>query len=85
MSLVCCFHVERGKACPDTAGLRLARGSVSSGRNRKGLSTVAGRAGGLARSSDETPVIGAERRGQVIRGLFVRSTGRVPGGVAWTN
>jgi hypothetical protein len=63
----------------------MARGSVPAGRNRKGLSTVAGRAGGLARSSDEVPVMGTERRGQVIRGLFARSTGDHPGGVAWTS
>ena len=82
MSLVCCFHVERGKACPDTAGRRSVRGSIPSGRNREGLSTVAGRAGGLARSSGEASVMGVKRRGQVIRGLFVRSTGCFPGGVA---
>jgi hypothetical protein len=52
-----------------------ARGSVPSGGNRKGLSTVAGHAGGPARSSDEAPVMGVERRSRIIRGLFVRSTG----------
>jgi hypothetical protein len=53
-----------------------AIGSVPSGRNREGLSTVAGCAVGLTHSSDEAPVMGVERRGQVIRGVFVRSTGR---------
>lgn len=37
-----------------------ARGSTPSGRNRKALSTVAGHAGGPARSSEEVPVMGAE-------------------------
>jgi hypothetical protein len=54
--LSCCSRVEREKACFDTAVLvRAARGSVPSGGNRKGLSTVAGRAGGLTRSSWEAP------------------------------
>jgi hypothetical protein len=45
-----------------------ATGSASSGRNRKTLSTVAGHAGGPARSSDEVPVVGMKRRGRVVRG-----------------
>ncbi len=52
------------------------RGRAPSGRNREGLSTVAGRAFGLTHSSDETPVMGVERRGQVVRDQVVRSTGR---------
>src|ERR1017187_3645497 len=43
--------------------------------NRKGLSTVAGRAGGPVRSSGEAPVTGAERRGRVVRDC-VRSINR---------
>ncbi len=43
-----------------------ARGRASSSRNCEVLSTVAGCAGGLARSSDEAPVMGVERRGQTI-------------------
>jgi hypothetical protein len=39
------------------------------------MSTVARRAGGPACSSDEAPVMGVERRGRAICGLFVRSTG----------
>src|SRR5215203_7149097 len=62
--------------------LWVGRGSVPGGGNREGLSTDAGCAGGLARSSDEASVMEVERRGQVIRGLFVRSTGDHPGGVA---
>ena len=62
--------------------VRWTRGSVPSGRNREGLSTVAGRAGGPARSSDEAPVMGAERRGRVIRGLFV-SVNRASSGRSW--
>src|SRR2546421_8670440 len=42
---------------------------------RKGLSTVAGRAGGPACSSDELFVMKGERRGRVIRGC-VRSINR---------
>jgi len=49
------------------AGCGLVRGSASSGRNREALSTVAGHAGGPARSSGETPVMGVERRGRVAR------------------
>ena len=60
------------------------RGGAPSGRNREELSTVAGRAFGLAHSSDEALVIGVERRGQVVRDQVVRSTGCCPGGVAWT-
>jgi RNA-directed DNA polymerase len=43
------------------------------------LSTVAVPAGGLARSSGEALVIGVERRGQLIDGLFARATGRRSG------
>jgi hypothetical protein len=67
--LTCCFRRERGKVHPDTAvRLRAAAGRPSSSRNRERLSTVAGCAGGPARSSDEPPVMGGERRGWVIRG-----------------
>ena len=78
MSLVCCSCVEREKACPDTAALvGVVRGSVPGGGNREGLSTVAGCADGLTRSSCEAPAGhgGVEPRGQVICGSFVRSTG----------
>ncbi len=54
-------------------------------RHRKGLSTVAGRAGGPVRSSEEGLVMGPERRGRVVRGWSVRSTGCSPGGVAWAS
>src|SRR5680860_1635477 len=33
-----------------------------------------GHAGGPARSSDEAPVMGVERRGRVVRGMLFRST-----------
>jgi hypothetical protein len=54
--------------------------------NREGLSTVAGRAGGPVRSSDEASVMEAERRDRVVRGC-VRSinSGSAGGGVAWTS
>ena len=58
---------------------RVARGSASSSRNCEALSTDAGRAGGPARSSGEALVMGVERRGRLIRGLFARATGRCPG------
>ena len=38
------------------------------------LSTVAARAGGPVRISDEAPVMGVERRGRLICGLFTRAT-----------
>ena len=55
VSPVCGFCVERGKAGPDTAACRgwVVRGSASSGGNRETSSTVAGPAGGPARSSDD--------------------------------
>ncbi len=43
-----------------------AKGKGASGDNRKAESTDAPERGGLPRSSDEGPVIGLERRGQVI-------------------
>jgi hypothetical protein len=87
VSLICCSRRERGKARPDMIALvRVVRGSVSSGRNRKRSSTVAGCAGGLVRSSDEASVMEAERRGRAIRGC-VRSVNWAvrPGGTAWTS
>jgi hypothetical protein len=61
--------MERVKASPDTAAVpSAARGRPPSGRNRKEPSTVAGRAGGLARSSCEArayrSVGGAKGRGR---------------------
>jgi hypothetical protein len=61
-------------------GVRVARGSASSGRNREALSTDAVRAGGPARSSGEALVMSVKRRGRLICGLFARATGRGPGG-----
>jgi hypothetical protein len=57
------------------SGCGVARGSTSSGRNREALSTVAAHAGGPACSSGETPVMGVERRGRLIYGLFARAAG----------
>jgi hypothetical protein len=85
VSLICCSCTERGKAHLDTVVLGCgaaaswygaATGSVSSGRNREGLSTVAGCAGGPTRSSGEASVMGVERRGWVIYDLLTWSTGR---------
>ena len=56
MSLVCGSRAERGKARPDTACPEAGGERETPKRlKRKGLSTVAGRAGGPARSSGETP------------------------------
>ena len=85
MSLVCCFRVEREKARPETSARQGGERESPKRRKPQGIEYRRGwRAGGLARSSGEAPALGVERRGQVIRGLFVRSTGDPPGGVAWT-
>ena len=50
---------------------RSATARPPSGRNHKGLSSDARDRGGPARSSDEGPVMGLERRGRVIRTRLV--------------
>jgi hypothetical protein len=57
VSPVCCSCAERGKACPDTAVGDRGDGEREPAKrlNRKAVSTVAGRAGGPARSSCEAP------------------------------
>ncbi len=55
-------------------------GSSSSGRNRERQSTGPGHGGGPSRSSDEAPVMGAERRGRAICGLVTSQPG--PGGTS---
>src|ERR1700738_4261730 len=73
--------MEREKAWPDTAARSGWREGASLTADTGGIEYRCGRAGGLARSSGEVPagVVGMERRGQVIRGMFVRSTGRCSG------
>jgi hypothetical protein len=44
-----------------------AKGQATSGSNREGESTEAGRRDGAARSSAEGPVMGLERRGCVVQ------------------
>ena len=84
MSLVCCFRVEREKAHAETSTPRGGERERPKRPKPQGIEYRRGWcAGGLARISGEAPVMGVERRGQVIRGLFVRSTGDPPGGVAW--
>jgi len=61
--------MEHVKVCPDTAaGLSGGEREDSKRRNREEQSTVAGRAGGLARSSCEVPAYrsggGAKGRGR---------------------
>src|SRR5262245_29326323 len=59
------FRMERENLCFVTPpGVK---GQAASGSNREGESTEAERRGGAARSSDEGPVMGLERRGCVVR------------------
>ena len=71
--------MERVKAYPETAAGRLvARGRTPSGRIREEQSTVAGSAGGLARSSCEASAYrsGGGAKGRGRPGLSVRPTAR---------
>jgi len=52
-----------------------AKGKGASGRNREAEITDAAGRGGLPRSSDETPVMGMERRGRVTRADIDGPTG----------
>ena len=63
--------------------LPVARGRTTSGDRREWQSTDAGHRGGPARSSDEGPVMGLERRGRAVHGqLEVNPGGRSRGGGA---
>jgi hypothetical protein len=75
VNLICGFRMEREKACVATAGVVAARGSASSSRNCKTLSTDAMRAGGPVRSSGEASVMGAERRGRTIQAEHAANRG----------
>jgi hypothetical protein len=71
--------MERVKVRPETAAGRLAaRGRAPSGRTCEEQSTVAGRAGGLARSSCEAAAYrsGGGAKGRGCSGLWTRSTAR---------
>jgi hypothetical protein len=71
--------MERVKASPDTAAVpSAARGRSPSGRIREELSTVAGSAGGLARSSCEAPAYrsGGGAKGWGRLGEWMGSTAR---------
>ena len=76
-SPVCGFCMEREKAGCDTARSGLRAGEREKPVRCMGVSTVAGSAGGPARSSGEAPVMGVERRGRVICGC-IRSINRNP-------
>ena len=78
VNLICGSRGERWKVDADMVSVWLAEtiGSPPSGRNRKGLSTVAASAGGPSRSSWEAPVMGVEPRGRLVRGWFRWPTGR---------
>jgi hypothetical protein len=55
-------------SCTERENLRFdAKGKATSGSNREGEITKAGRRGGAARSSEEGPVMGLERRGCVVQ------------------
>jgi hypothetical protein len=83
VSPVCGFYAERGKADHDTTvrGVRVVRGSASSGRNREALSTDAWSAGGPARSSDDARVIAGTAKGPALPGCVRSSNQRVLGGI----
>jgi hypothetical protein len=66
VSPVCGFCMEREKAESDTARSGSRVGERKQPAPCVGVSTVAGSAGGPARSSGEAPVMGVERRGRVI-------------------
>ena len=69
--------MEHVKADPETAaGGSAARGRIPSGRIREEQSTVAGRAGGLARSSWEASAYrsGGGAKGRGRPGWWTRST-----------
>jgi hypothetical protein len=71
--------MERVKACPETAaGRPAATGRAPSGRIREEQSTVAGCAGGLARSSREASAYrsGGGAKGRGCSGWWMRSTAR---------
>ncbi len=71
--------MERVKACPDTAAVpSAARGRPPSGRIREESSTVAGRAGGPARSSREARAYrsGGGAKGRGHPGKWMRPTER---------
>ncbi len=71
--------MERVKACPDTAvGRPAARGRTPNGGIREEQSTVAGHAGGLARSSWEASAYrsGGGAKGRGRPGWWMRSTAR---------
>src|SRR5437762_5415838 len=61
------FRTERENLCSVTAPIGGVKGQAASGSNREGESTDAERRGGAARSSEEGPVMGLERRGCVVR------------------
>jgi hypothetical protein len=85
VSLVCCFCMEREKACPGTAPVWGERERLK-WLNREGLSTDPGWAGGLVRSSGEAPAGrgGGGAKGPGRLGFVRRSTG-IPGGAGWAS
>ena len=90
-SLICGYYMKRGKACADTAPVFAGKGGGGGEREctgqqkLRGVEYRCGHAGGPACSSDEASVMGVERRGWLIRGLFMRTTGHGSGGPEWAN
>src|SRR5262245_25707522 len=62
-----CWERENLCAVVLCALMDSAKGEAASGWNREGESTDAARRDGAARSSDEGPVMGLERRGCVVQ------------------
>ena len=85
MSPACRFRAERGKVRADTAACWQREGARSSGMTREALSTEAACAGGPARSSNEAPVMGVERRGRAIRDCVHLINREFPGRSQWTS
>jgi len=60
MNLIEAFVWNVGSCRPDV------KGETQGGGPTKGESTNAGHSGGVARSSEEVPVMGEERRGYIV-------------------
>ena len=69
MSPDCRDHRELGKTRADTGQALLLGPSDRENPAEPGRVPASARGGGSARSSDEAPVIGAERRGRPIDGV----------------
>jgi len=67
------FRLQLGtleRLAPTPAACGWSGGEIPSGGIREGQSTCAEQAGGPPRSSDDAPVMGAERRGRIVWSLL---------------